>query len=127
MTGLFGTISGFLTRGNRRRMLRAVVAAFAILGPIGWLWETSLLPATYSITNMGYADYGGGQSSSMGGMPMAGRSVAPLTEARSGPADVNFTLIARKQKFRLVSGRVVDGYTLNGSSPGPVIHAEQGN
>ena len=61
----------------------------------------------------------------MGGMPMAGRSVAPLTEARSGPADVNFTLIARKQKFRLVSGRVVDGYTLNGSSPGPVIHAEQ--
>ncbi len=35
-------------------------------------------------------------------------------------------LTARKEPFRLASGQMVEGYTLNGSSPGPVITAEQG-
>jgi FtsP/CotA-like multicopper oxidase with cupredoxin domain len=49
-----------------------------------------------------------------------------LTDATPGAPDVALTLVARKEKVRLASGREIDGYTLNGSSPGPVIRAIQG-
>src|SRR5262249_14866358 len=35
-------------------------------------------------------------------------------------------LAARKQRFKLASGRAIDGYTLNGQSPGPLITAAVG-
>jgi FtsP/CotA-like multicopper oxidase with cupredoxin domain len=41
-------------------------------------------------------------------------------------ADVRVDLVARKQTFRLASGRTVNGYTLNGQSPGPEITATEG-
>lgn len=41
-------------------------------------------------------------------------------------ADVAVTLTARKGTFRLALGREVDGYTLNGTSPGPTIQATVG-
>jgi FtsP/CotA-like multicopper oxidase with cupredoxin domain len=116
----------FPARRNRRRTLIAVVVALVVLAPLGWLWQASLLPDSYSVMDMGYPDHGGGPHHSMAGMPMAGRSVASLTEVRSGPADLDVTLTARKEQVRLASGRVVDGYTLYGTSPGPVIRAEQG-
>src|SRR6478672_7801626 len=59
-------------------------------------------------------------------MPASGRSVASLTDVTTRPADTALTLVARKETVRLASGQKVDGYTLNGTSPGPVIHAEQG-
>ena len=37
------------------------------------------------------------------------------------------TLTARKQKFTLASGESVDGFTLNGTSPGPLIQARKGD
>ena len=64
----------------------------------------------------------------MAGMPgMAhGRSVATLTDPSTAPADVRVTLVARKERTRLASGQEIDGYTLNGTSPGPQITAVEG-
>ncbi len=45
---------------------------------------------------------------------------------RVGPADVSVDLVARKQKIELASGREIDGYTLNGKTPGPTIKATVG-
>jgi FtsP/CotA-like multicopper oxidase with cupredoxin domain len=49
-----------------------------------------------------------------------------LTGATSGHPDVALTVVARKGKVRLASGQQIDGYTFNGTSPGPVIRAVQG-
>lgn len=118
----------------RRRRLLAVAATLAVLLPLGWFWWRSLLPSTYSITDMGYADYGGGAApadgmagmAGMAGHAMPGRSVATLTGPTAGEPDIDVTLTARQETFRLAGGKAVDGFTLNGSSPGPVIRAVEG-
>ena len=107
------------------RTAGALLAALVVLAPLGWFWWESLLPGTYSALDMGYVDYGGGPAGHhMSGMP--GRSVDAIVEPTTRPPDVDVTLVARKEPFRLGSGKVIDGYTLNGASPGPVIHAVQG-
>jgi FtsP/CotA-like multicopper oxidase with cupredoxin domain len=80
--------------------------------------------------DMGYVDLGGGPGDAhMANMDMAhdGVSVATLTGPRTGNPDVNMTLTARRQEITLASGEKVDGYTLNGRSPGPEIDATQGD
>ena len=42
----------------------AIVATLAILAPLAWLWQASLVPKAYSVTGMGYHDYGGGPARS---------------------------------------------------------------
>jgi FtsP/CotA-like multicopper oxidase with cupredoxin domain len=81
------------------------------------------VPSTYSVMQMGYADYGGGPGHQHG----TGVSVADLTGPADGVPDVAVELAARQQSFRLGSGERVDGYTLNGQSPGPLIEAHQGD
>ncbi|GAA0957812.1 hypothetical protein GCM10009554_69070 [Kribbella koreensis] len=98
----------------------------AVLVPLAYLWATSLVPDNYSAMDMGYADYGGGPSMS-GHMHHGGTSLTDLTGPRRGKPDVAVTLTARKQKFTLASGEQIDGFTLNGSSPGPLIRAGQGD
>jgi FtsP/CotA-like multicopper oxidase with cupredoxin domain len=103
----------------------AIVAALAIVLPIGWMWKSSLLPHSYSVMDMGRADFGGGpQGHDHGGMHAT--SVTSLVADSNRAADVDVTLIARQERFQLASGRVVDGFTLNGTSPGPVIRATAG-
>jgi hypothetical protein len=117
---------------RRVRLWVACAATAAVVGPLVWLWQDSLPPARYSVMDMGYADRGGGPD--VGSMAeaghhahaMAGRSVTTLTADPDRPADVTVSLVARKQRFQLPSGRTVDGYTLNGQSPGPVIRATAG-
>jgi FtsP/CotA-like multicopper oxidase with cupredoxin domain len=120
--------------GRHRRTVIALIATAAVLLPLGWFWKASLLPGSYSVMDMGYADYGGGSAprdvlaghdDDMRGMT-PGRSVATLTAATDRVADVSVTLTARTQRFRLTPGRDFDGYTLNGTSPGPEIRAVQG-
>jgi FtsP/CotA-like multicopper oxidase with cupredoxin domain len=109
--------------------------ALAVLVPLGYLWATSLVPNDYSALDMGYADYGGGPAtgpatgghSERSGHRMGTMSVADLTGPTTGTPDVTVTLTARKQKFSLASGESFDGFTLNGSSPGPLIRARQGD
>ncbi len=110
---------------ERRRLLVALVATVALLAPLAWLWQDSLLPDSYSVMDMGYPDYGGGPET-MTHHDLMGRSVADLVADPQQKADVHVTLTARKERFRLESGEQVDGYTINGTSPGPVIRAVQG-
>ena len=120
---------------GRARLVIAFIATAAVLGPLAWLWQASLVPGTYSMTDTGYADHGGGRAGmamahDTAAMPadhvMAARPVTALTADPDRPADVAATLTARKQRFHLPSGREVDGYTLNGESPGPTIRAIAG-
>ncbi|GAA0538304.1 hypothetical protein GCM10010172_19520 [Paractinoplanes ferrugineus] len=108
---------------SRIRTAVALVATAAILGPLGYFWQASLLPDAYSMMSMGYLDDGGGPAvhQHAGGVP--------VTQLRADPdrrPDVDVTLTARKGSFTLASGQKVDGYTLNGTSPGPTIRAKVG-
>ncbi|MFU8872792.1 multicopper oxidase family protein [Micromonospora sp. SL4-19] len=114
-------------RAGRLRLAIAGAAAALVLGPIAWFWQSSLLPDTYSVMDMGYADAGGHAAGNAHAHHTAGgRSVASLVADPARPADVALTLTARHGRFRLPSGRMVDGYTLNGQSPGPTIRATAG-
>jgi FtsP/CotA-like multicopper oxidase with cupredoxin domain len=110
-----------------------------VLVPLAWMWQASRMPSTYSVMDMGYVDTGGGPDT----MAMAGAdgghaghqaggthdtvSIADLVEDTGRPADVVVELTARQERFTLASGREVDGYTFNGTSPGPLIEATEGD
>ena len=96
----------------------AVGVTVAILGPLGYFWQRSLVPTTYDMAEMGYPDYGGGQPAGHVHGGAGSISVASLTGPSTGDPDVAVTLTARKEK----NGR----YTLNGQTPGPEIRAKKG-
>jgi FtsP/CotA-like multicopper oxidase with cupredoxin domain len=108
-----------------------------LLGTVGWFWYASLVPSTYSVMDMGYADYGGGTVGAEGmagtgsgghaGHDTSGVSVADLTGPAGGTPDLAVTLTARQGEVRLASGERVSGYTLNGRTPGPRLEAAQGD
>ncbi|WP_232828657.1 multicopper oxidase family protein [Kribbella monticola] len=114
-----------MSEGRRLRgKLIALGVALAVLVPLGYFWATSHVPGNYSAMDMGYADYGGGPA----GMHQhhGGTSVTSLAGPAGSPSVV-VMLVARKQKFSLASGESVDGFTLNGTSPGPLIRARLGD
>jgi FtsP/CotA-like multicopper oxidase with cupredoxin domain len=53
--------------------------------------------------------------------------VTDLTAAADRPADVHVELVARQGTVDVPGGRAVEGYTVNGTSPGPEIRARQGD
>ena len=117
------------------RVVVGIVASLAVLVPIGWLWVSSLVPATYSVMDMGYPDYGGGPGDpghaahALAG-PVGEPRDLPLTAfagPRSGQPDVAVTLVARQETVTLATGETVEGYTLNHESPGQLIRAQQGD
>lgn len=83
--------------------------------PLAWVWQASLMPDSYDLATMGEADWGSGQprSHSRHGTP-----VAELTADPHRPADVAETLTVREEG---------DRYTVNGSSPGPLLEATVGD
>jgi len=114
-------------KGEHKRLILACLATLAVLAPLAYFWQQSLLPSAYSVTEMGYVDAGGGppvgHSSTHGGPGTT--SVAELVADPDRPADVRVDLVARKQVYE-VDGVEVDGYTLNGRSPGPGIEVTEG-
>lgn len=114
-------------KNRRRGRLVALGVTLAVLVPLGYLWVTSLVPGEYNPAEMGYADHGGGPSMGHEHHAMSGMSVTDLTGPKTGTPNVDVTLIARKQKFQLASGETIDGYTVNGTSPGPLIRARVGD
>lgn len=99
-------------------MLVGVAAAAVVLGPLGWFWQQSLLPDTYSVMDMGYMDYGGGPKEGHAhGHHDGATDITTFTADPDRPADVSVDLVTRKTK---------DGYTINGSTPGPTITAQVG-
>ncbi|AXH95867.1 multicopper oxidase family protein [Ornithinimicrobium avium] len=121
---------------RRRPLLVSTVLALAVVAVVGWFWVGSLVPGTYSVMDMGYADHGtgptsaagpGGHHHGAGTAPVAAPgttvadpvSVRDLVGDRSRSPDVSYTLT--------VAQRPDGGYTVNGTSPGPVVEATQGD
>jgi FtsP/CotA-like multicopper oxidase with cupredoxin domain len=111
-------------RSKRVRLIVSVVAALAILAPLAWLWQSSLVPKSYSVMGMGSLDYGRGPVGSHDHGSTA-RSVSDIVVDPARKADVRVDLVAEQQDLS-IGGRSVPGYTLNGTSPGPTITAHQG-
>lgn len=121
------------------RIWLPVLATITIVAPVAWVWQSSRVPDAYSVMDMGYLDYGGGAQPdpSVGGHSGHGaangpdqqsqptRSVTDMVTDPDRPADVRVDVVTRQQTLS-IGGRSVDGYTLNGSSPGPQIRATQG-
>ena len=113
-----------MTRGWRahRGAIAGTIATAALVAPLGWMWWSSLVPDTYSVMDMGVVDLGGGASHGGHG-DHATTDNATLTGPRTQHPDVSVTLVARQETVELEDGPAVDGYTLNGSSPGPTLRA----
>lgn len=107
----------------RRRGLIAAVATVVVLAPLVFFWQRSLLPGDLSPMAMGYADFGGGPAVHVG----HGRDVQTLTGPADQKPDVVVRLAARKERFEIAGRGSFAGYTLNHSSPGPEIRAQQGD
>ena len=105
-------------------MIIPILATVVVLAPLAWLWQASLLPKTFSVMDMGYADYGGGPASAHDHHGQ-GVSVPDLRADATRRADARFELTA-EQATLTVGGKAVPGYTVNGTSPGPTISAVQG-
>ena len=87
------------------------------------------MPGSYSVMDMGYVDAGGGPVSATGhhGDHAGTISVSDLVEDTDRAADVVVELTANQGTVTLASGRKVEGYTFNGTSPGPTIEATEGD
>jgi FtsP/CotA-like multicopper oxidase with cupredoxin domain len=112
------------SRSTRVRLVVSLVATVAILAPLAWLWQSSLVGSSYSVMAMGTLDYGGGPVGGHG-HGSTDRSITDLVGDSARKADVRVDLVAEQQNLA-IGGRSVAGYTLNGTSPGPTITAYQG-
>ena len=83
-------------------------------------WSSSRL-GEYSVLTMGV------DAAHVGHARGSGVSVTALTADPSAPADVRVELVARSGRIQLPGGRTVEGFTINGSSPGPPVRARQGD
>jgi FtsP/CotA-like multicopper oxidase with cupredoxin domain len=109
-------------------LVRAVIGLLAILalagaGLLGKSWYDSRLPGSYGAMEFGVVDYGGGPRLDHAARPHVG------VEALKGPEgkpDVRFTLVAKRAKVRLSSGKTIDAWTFNGTVPGPELRVRHG-
>jgi FtsP/CotA-like multicopper oxidase with cupredoxin domain len=116
---------------DRVRVLVGVVLTLAIVVPLGVMWWNSRLPSSYSAMDMGEMDFGGGSHApahAHGSMQMAagGVSVNELDTPKNRKADVVADLVVRQGTVTLADGHRLPGYTINGTSPGPLIEATEG-
>jgi FtsP/CotA-like multicopper oxidase with cupredoxin domain len=111
-------------RSTRVRLVVAAIATLAVLAPLAWLWQSSLVGKSYSVMGMGYLDYGGGP---VGGHDHGSpaRSVSDIVVDPARKADLRVDLVAAQENLA-IGGRSVPGYTINGTSPGPTITAREG-
>ncbi|WP_407709849.1 multicopper oxidase family protein [Arthrobacter nitrophenolicus] len=111
------------SRPDLVRRIAACAALAAALGLGALAWSSSLL-GEYSVMDIG------GQAAHVhraGAGAADTVSVAVLTADPLRIPDVRVELVARRQVIDIPGGRAVDGYTVNGSSPGPTIRARQGD
>lgn len=119
-------------RQSRRRLTRprllTKVAAFVtiiglVTGGVFYGLSASRLPSHMSMMDHNLVDHGGGPPTSHA----ARTSVDALTGPRDLLPDKVFTLTAEPGKIPLSSGRSIDGWTFNGTSPGPEIRVREGD
>src|SRR5687767_5070572 len=107
------------------------------------MWQRSLMPDTYSVGHMGYADYGVNAKGKPFPVPKTaahqhgpakagkdakdkGVSITTLVErSKKKAADVVVDLSAQEGTF-LLAGQEIEGFVLNGKTPGPDIVVKQG-
>ncbi|MDR6905105.1 FtsP/CotA-like multicopper oxidase with cupredoxin domain [Agromyces sp. 3263] len=131
---------------SRRELVRRLAVGLAVttaLGAGALAWSSTLL-GEYSVMDMGaghrgagahghsghaeHAAGGPGASAASGSGGSTGEvSVTSLTADPDRPADVRVELVARQESIDVPGGRTVEGYTVNGTSPGPEIRAQQGD
>ena len=129
---------------SRRELVRRAAVGVAVATALGagvLAWSSTLL-GEYSVMAMGgshdghdghggHAQHGagaGGASATSEAVGSAGDvSVTALTADPDRPADVRVELVARQETIEVPGGRSVEGYTVNGSSPGPELRARQGD
>lgn len=125
---------------SRREVLRRAAVGVAVataLGAGALAWSSTLL-GEYSVMDMGAGPDGHAGHAHDGGVGAGGAAasgavgsvaevdVTSLTADPDRSADVRVELVARQEPIEVPGGRRVDGYTLNGTSPGPEIRATQG-
>lgn len=129
---------------SRTRFIVACVATLVVLLPLGWMWNSSLMPDTYSVMDMGRVEYGmnakgkpipAPKTAHGHGTHKAGNgakdprddgiSIATLVEPSKKAADVVVELTAQEGAFPL-AGHEIEGFVLNGKTPGPEIVVKQG-
>lgn len=127
---------------SRRELLRCAVVGVAVttaLGAGALAWSSTLL-GEYSVMTMGgghgseHGDHGehaatGSRTAEASATPSTTgeMSVTSLTADPERPADVRVELVAREGTVDVPGGRSIEGYTVNGTSPGPEIRARQGD
>ena len=126
----------------RPALLVAGLAVLAVLVGAGW---ASTRLGEYSVMSMGHAvdgrggavgtaasshHHGGGAAtvpdSARSGGASASVDVRTLVVPGDRPADVRVELVARRGRIAVPGGRAVEGYTVNGTSPGPTIRVVRG-
>ena len=114
---------------RRLRVLLPILATVALLAPLAYLWQDSLVPREFSVHDMGTADYGGGPAGGHGaghGSGTGAVSLDTLIADPKRPADVSVDFVTEAATLD-IGGRAVPGFTVNGSSPGPTITATVGD
>jgi len=127
---------------SRRDLLRCAVVGVAVATAVGAgavAWSSTLL-GEYSVMDMGgghgtaNGHTGHGSSAGSGAAAASGAvdgsdtvSVADLVADPDRAPDVRVELVARQGTIDVPGGRPVEGYTVNGTSPGPEIRARQGD
>jgi FtsP/CotA-like multicopper oxidase with cupredoxin domain len=113
---------------SRRDLFRRVAVGIALTGALGvgaLGWSSTLL-GEYSVMDMG--DQHAGHVHGAGAAePASALSVTELIADPLRPPDVRTVLVARQQTIDVPGGRPIEGYTVNGTSPGPTIRARQGD
>ncbi|GCE28827.1 hypothetical protein KDA_43110 [Dictyobacter alpinus] len=125
-------------RSRKRYVRRVLLGLLCILVAGGALFGWGMWSSRYpDRINMGTAcDMG-----SMPGMDMSstqdtmcqgnthtsGTPIAALQAPQTAAHVDTFTLIAQSKKLTLGSGNTTDAWTFNGTSPGPTLHARQGD
>ncbi|WP_247041993.1 multicopper oxidase family protein [Arthrobacter rhizosphaerae] len=114
---------------SRRDLFRRVAISMAVTGALGFGalgWSSTLL-GEYSVMDMRDPSAGHVHGSAAGAAgPASALSVTELIADPLRPSDVRTVLVARQQTIDLPGGRPFEGYTVNGTSPGPTIRAQQG-
>jgi FtsP/CotA-like multicopper oxidase with cupredoxin domain len=130
------SISGvdLLQLRRSRWFLAALGGLGALVLPalVATAWEGSRLPGTYSVMELGFADFGGGPRPALahdhsahdhGTGPQ--RLLTQLREPAGGEPDFRATLTARTATVRLASGKTVEALTFDGRVPGPELRVRQ--
>ncbi|MEW9870477.1 multicopper oxidase family protein [Arthrobacter sp. HS15c] len=114
---------------SRHDLVRRVAAGIALTGALGLGvlgWGSTLL-GEYSVMDMGGGQAGHVHNSATTPGTASTVSVTGLIADPLRAPDVRIELVARKQTINIPGGRPVEGYTVNGTSPGPTIRARQGD